>query len=213
MRLAYPDRAGSLGRVNCRKLDDMPLPEHVSVAIDEALRDIEDIEARAGVIAGSLRDMQTRLIELVTSRSFSALAPPSAGERGIYYVLSEGARLPYGLYLNVAPAGNRAPPHCHGVWCVAAGFKGEEINRFYQRVNDSSDQAQLSEIALTLVRPGTGMCMLPDDIHAVEVAAAAPVAHVHLYGLRLSEFPQLSLYDLEHGTRRSAPAPDARPLP
>lgn len=121
--------------------------------------------------------------------------------------------MPHGLYLNVAPAGNRAPPHCHGVWCVAAGFKGDELNRFYRREIDDPSHAQLIESRQIVVRPGTGMCMLPNDIHAVEVAAAAPVAHVHLYGRRLSEFPPLSLYDLEHGTRRTAPAPDAMPLP
>jgi predicted metal-dependent enzyme (double-stranded beta helix superfamily) len=112
------------------------LSEHV---IDAALADIRAIEDRAGITPASLGEMQARLTQLVKSQALSALTPPRAADRSIYYVLRERDR--YGLYLNVAPAGGRAPPHCHGVWCVAAGFRGEELNRFYRRVGHSPGRA------------------------------------------------------------------------
>lgn len=187
----------------------MPLSELLIAAINDTLRGIHAVEVRHGVTETSLREIKERLIELIDSDAFAAFVPPAPANGSVYYVLSEDVS-PYGLYLNVAPAGNGAPAHCHGVWCVAAGFQGEELNRLYQRTNPAGPgQTELGETGQNIVRSGAGICMMPDDIHSVEVPAATPVAHVHLYGQRLDQFPQLVLYDIDKRTCRTSPPPKA----
>lgn len=182
-------------------------------AIDEALRDIGAIETRMGITAQSLRAIKERLLELAKSPAFIALTTPAADRTGIYYILGEPAHLPYGLYLNVAPAGNRAPPHCHGVWCVAAGFRGEEVNKFYRpAAAGHAGTGKLRAAEESVLRAGVGLYMLPDDIHSVAVSNAGPAAHLHLYARRLSRFPDLVVYDPAAGTCRTAPAPVPRRL-
>ncbi|MBA2408638.1 MAG: hypothetical protein H0V62_02275 [Gammaproteobacteria bacterium] len=186
----------------------MSSPTRLSEAIDSAMADIASIEAHAS--AGSLRlgEIEARLIALARSATFASMEPPAAGATGIYYVLSEPTDPPYGLYLNVAPAGNRAPPHCHGVWCVAVGFRGEETNRFYRfTAGQNGGAGNLDELESRVLAPGAGMCMRADDIHSVDVSGAGPVAHLHLYARRLSQFPELVVYDTATGSRRTAPAP------
>ena len=50
------------------------------------------------------------------------------------------------------------------------------------------------------MRPGTGVCMLPEDIHHIETHGETPTLHLHLYGLALDQLHERVRYNLEDGT-------------
>ena len=84
----------------------------------------------------------------------------------------------HALYLFSSGGDCETPPHDHGTWAVIAGIRGTEINRLYRR-GGSGRFEQTGEVA---VGPGEGICLMPDDIHAIASPGMAPLMHLHLYG-------------------------------
>jgi hypothetical protein len=91
---------------------------------------------------------------------------------------------------------------------VVVGVEGAEVNRHWRRVDAGTvdGAAQLEETGATVVEPGTGVALMPDDIHSIERTSAAPMLHFHLYGRSIEHLPERKQFDHAAGTYRVYPA-------
>jgi hypothetical protein len=85
---------------------------------------------------------------------------------------------------------------------VIVGVQGNEENFFYERADDGSvtGRAELRRIGEEVVRPGTGVCLMPEDIHHIQVTGERPTLHLHMYGLALDRLTDRLSFDLQAGT-------------
>ncbi len=180
----------------------VPRGEAVSAAIDR----IRAIEAKQGVSHASLDAIRNVVRDLSLRRD---LFPPEdfpivrdEKGNGPIYLLSEDEDKRFALYLSCSQDEKKVPPHDHTTWAVIVGVEGEEYNMFYERTDDGSveGEATLTMMGETVVRPGTGVCMLPEDIHHIETFGTSLTMHLHMYGLALDQLTGRMVYDLEEGT-------------
>ena len=124
------------------------------------------------------------------------------------HLLSEDADHGFALYAVAARSESKTPPHDHTTWAVVVGIEGSEINRHWRRVDGGSidGAARLEESGVTVVEPGTGVALMPDDIHSIERASAAPMLHFHLYGRSIEHLPERKQFDRAAGTYKVYPA-------
>ena len=81
--------------------------------------------------------------------------------------------------------GRITPPHDHGTWGVIVGIEGEEINTFWRRVDDGSQEGYVviekeSEVQLL---PGTSLVLMPRSIHSIENRGDRINVSLHTYGI------------------------------
>lgn len=136
--------------------------------------------------------------ELFPPQDFPA---PQAQATSSRYMLAQRSAEGCTLYMNVINPGKASKPHNHGTWAVIAALSGEELNRTYLRSDDGSDpeRASLQQTGEFVVRPGSPITFLPDDIHSIHVGGTQTVRHFHLYGKPLETLTSRLGYDLETG--------------
>jgi predicted metal-dependent enzyme (double-stranded beta helix superfamily) len=177
-------------------------------AVAACIGDVRAIIGEAGVSRPALERVKARLLELAERRDlFSFERFPRLHERSTMHVLAEeddGLT----LYAVAAEGESATPPHDHTTWAVVVGVEGEESNRLWRRVDDGAapGAARLEQIDETVVAPGTGVALMPDDIHSIHRASAAPLLHFHLYGRSIERLPERKQFDLERGTYQVYPA-------
>jgi predicted metal-dependent enzyme (double-stranded beta helix superfamily) len=188
----------------------MSIAERRQAAVASAIADVK------GIIANHPVDRPTaaRVLEVLKGLAaqpelWPAADFPAPGEdtRQARYLVTEDPDSTFVLYLNTMLPGRKIPPHNHTTWACIAGIEGEEHNTVYERVDDGSREghAELRKQEMVVVAAGSGIAMLPDDIHSVDIVGDRPIRHLHLYGRALETLTERVTYDLEAKTVKPMP--------
>jgi predicted metal-dependent enzyme (double-stranded beta helix superfamily) len=181
------------------------LPER-RAAIAQAVGRVREVERELGVTPEALAEIRAILLELSERRELFPQDdfPPVRDERGFdsVYRLSEDEDHRFALYMSTALPGKKVAPHNHTTWAVIVGVQGNEENFFYERADDGArpGYATLRRIGEEVVRPGSGVCLMPEHIHHIQVTGDQPTLHLHMYGLALDRLGERVSYDVQAGT-------------
>lgn len=165
-------------------------------AIEAAMADIRAIDADqrddAGITRHGVERIRDRLVELSAQQTlFPATEFPPPGsedaESGYLYRLSQDADDRFALYAQSSRGHVETPAHNHTTWAVVVGHAGNELNRFYERTDDG-----IAETHRHLVEAGTGVAMLPDDLHSIHIDG--PALNFHCYGMALEQLHDRQYY-------------------
>jgi predicted metal-dependent enzyme (double-stranded beta helix superfamily) len=166
---------------------------------------IREIAASQGVTRASLDAIKAEMLILADEERLfpsSDFPPPPPGEKGSRrYLLGEEADGRLAMYLLALNPGNETKPHDHTTWAVVTAVQGQELNRVYRRTDDGRD-AEHCALALdreVMVEPGTGIALMPEDIHSIHTKGSASTRHLHVYGLALEKLEDRKGYDPETG--------------
>ena len=172
--------------------------------IASAVSEIRVIEKEQGVTRDSLEKIKQRLIRLARPELFPAsdFPPPAPGGKlkSCLYRVAEDADHRFALYVNSSLGGHATPAHNHTTWAVIVGVTGEELNRFYDRAAGGAPRQKGEYV----VKQGTGVCFLPDDLHSIHIQA--PLVNFHMYGLALDHLHKREYYQAAENTWRVFPA-------
>jgi predicted metal-dependent enzyme (double-stranded beta helix superfamily) len=165
--------------------------------IEATVADIRAIEKREGVTRASLQNIKARLLKLAARTDLfdpKDYPPPAAGQklRSCLYRLSEDADHRFALYANASIGGYGTPAHNHTTWAVIVGVTGEELNKFYDRAGGG-----VKEKGRDVVRQGTGVAFMPEDLHSIHIDA--PLLNFHMYGLALEQLHEREFYKEKEG--------------
>ena len=171
--------------------------------IEAAVADVRQIEKKEGVTRASLEKIKQRLTrlaarqDLFTARNYP---PPEPGGKrnSCLYRVSEDPDHRFALYVNSSFGNYGTPAHNHTTWAVIVGVTGEELNRFYDRVD-----AGVREKGNAVVRKGTGVAFMPEDLHSIHIQA--PLINFHMYGLALEELHHREYYKADERTWKVFP--------
>lgn len=169
-----------------------------TAAVAATVERIRAIEAREGVTRAALDAIMAELQTLAAQEHLfpsSEFQPPPAGEKGARrYLLQEDEGGRFALYLNALNPGNETKPHDHTTWAVVVAVDGEELNKVYARRDGGLDL-----VREVVVKPGTGIALMPEDIHSIHTQGSRPTRHLHMYGLALEKLDNRMAYDPETG--------------
>jgi predicted metal-dependent enzyme (double-stranded beta helix superfamily) len=166
-------------------------------AVRAAMDDIRAIEAEHGVTRAGVEAIRDRLVELSAQRElFPADAFPApdaaAAETSYMYRIAQDADDRFALYAQSSRGHVETPPHNHTTWAVVVGHRGQELNRFYERTDDG-----VAETGRHVVEAGTGVAMLPDDLHSIHIDG--PSLNFHCYGLALERLESREYFNAAEG--------------
>jgi predicted metal-dependent enzyme (double-stranded beta helix superfamily) len=176
-------------------------------AVTEAMSDIRGIESSLGVTREGVEAIRDRLLVLSTQRelfTFDEFPAPeddgSGRRRGVLYRISQDPDDRFALYMNSTDGEVSTPAHNHTTWAVVVGLEGQELNRFYDRTVDGRVEA----VGEFMVETGTGVAMLPDDLHSIHLNTRS--LNFHCYGLALERLSEREYYDAEADDWKIFPA-------
>ena len=173
-------------------------------AVNTLLAKAVVIQKERAMSRSSVERIRTALLELAMQREFwneTDYPAPAGDERQNRFLIGQGES-GVSLYLNVLCPGKRIPPHNHTTWACIAGVEGVEENTFFDRVDDGSvpGRAEITTREVVVVGLGTGIAMLGEDIHSVEIKGSQTIRHLHFYGRPLETLDQRIFFDQEAGT-------------
>lgn len=150
-------------------------------------------KGNVGVTTDGVGQIKDRLIALASNRELFPLEdfPPPSDEDDVTSFIYRIAQDPddrFALYAQASRGRVSTPVHNHTTWAVVVGFEGQELNRFFERSDDGVDQ-----VGEHMVEAGTGVAMLPDDLHSIQVDG--PALNFHCYGLALERLDEREYYD------------------
>ncbi len=180
-------------------------------AVARTIEKVRAVERDQGVTPESLEAIKGLLLELAGLRE---LFPPGdfpvteEDGTGVVYRLAEDADHRFALYASTGVPGKSVPPHNHTTWAVIVGVHGDEHTVFYDRVDDGSvaGRGALRRSGEFTVTRGTGVTLMPDDIHSIHVTGNKPTVHLHMYGLALEQLHERIMFDTAEGTYKVFPA-------
>ncbi len=180
-------------------------------AVADTIGRIRAVERDMGVTPGALEAIKGLLLELTGRPEIFPIEdfPVNAADgSGVVYRLSEDADHRLALYASAGVPGKAVAPHNHTTWAVIVGVHGDEINRFYERTDDGTvpGKGALRQTREFTVRRGTGVTLMPDDIHSIRIEGQGQTVHLHMYGRALEQLHQRVMYDTAEGTYAVFPA-------
>lgn len=175
-------------------MNEMDVTAARAAAVAATVARIRGIEAAQGVTRPALDAIMAELQTLAAQEHLFPSAefqPPPAGEKGSRrYLLQEDPGGRFALYLNALNPGNETKPHDHTTWAVVVAVDGEELNRVYAK-----REGGLDLVREVVVKPGTGIALMPEDIHSIHTQGDRPTRHLHMYGLALEKLDNRMAYD------------------
>lgn len=176
-------------------------------AIADTVARVRRIERDEGVNYPALQRIKSELLQLAARTDLFPLEDfPSpqggSGKPSCLYRLSEDDDHRFALYANSTCQRYVNAPHNHTTWAVIVGVHGEEPNRFYRRSVDGGVEETGGEI----VKPGTGVTFMPDDLHSLDIPGVAPMLNFHMYGLALEQLSRRQYYTAREHVWRHYPA-------
>ena len=189
----------------------LSLNEQRKTEINGCVKDIRAMISSDGVTPSTLSEVRARLLELATRHDLfnSKIFPVQIGDNtSSLYLLSEDDKHEYAFYAVSEKQGNMSPPHDHTTWAVIAGIEGEELNKFYRRLDneESLGQAQICEFHSEIVGAGTGVTLMPEDIHSIHCLVDQPTLNFHFYGRSIEHLPHRKAFNMADGTYKYFPA-------
>lgn len=182
----------------------MTIAESRQAAVAETIAKVRAIEAEQGVNRGALADIRNEMIALASRKELfppeEFPLAPGQGER--FEVLSSGPDGRFELYLEVADKTVSTPPHDHTTWAVVVGVRGLELNKLYEGDGGPTGEAPLKVREEVPVKPGTGVCMMPDDFHSIHMEKGELNMHLHLYGVGFAHMTGRRMFDAKTGGYR-----------
>jgi len=177
------------------------------MAVDTAVADVRGIVAKGGVTRSSLSQVKARLMTLATQSDLFSKAdfpPPSSDAENTsnIYRVSEDTDHQFALYVQSAKGRLDTPAHNHATWAVIAGIQGEELNRLYNRTPEN----RASQVGELIVKKGSAIAFMPDDLHSIHVDGSETVINFHMYGLALDHLHERECFHEESGDWRNFPA-------
>jgi len=185
----------------------MSVAKQRAAAVADTVAKIRSIEKEQGITPQALVAIRRELLTLAAKQElFPAedfpLPAPGAKTNSCLYRLSEDADHRFALYANSARAEVNSPAHNHTTWAAIVGVRGEEENRFYQR----ADVDGVAQTGGAVVRQGSGVVFMPNDLHSIHIKGPTPVLNFHMYGLGLEQLHKREFYDPKQKTWRIFPA-------
>ncbi len=181
-------------------------------AIDATVSRIREIERDQGVNPESLDAIKAELIKLAAKTELFPIEdfpPPAeaAGNPSCLYLLSEDDDHRFALYANSTNRRYVNAPHNHTTWAVIVGVRGEEPNRLYRRTEDGG----VEQTGMTVVKQGSGVAFMPDDLHSLDIPGGAPMLNFHMYGLAIPQLFKREYYNArDHSWHYYPPHTDIR---
>jgi predicted metal-dependent enzyme (double-stranded beta helix superfamily) len=191
---------------------DVNLPELIRQSkIKSFVEDMKELVYADGVNRAVLNSIMGRLLLLAKDKKlFNAdIFPVKEGDgSSSLYLLSEEADHTFALYVVSELKGNMSPPHDHTTWAVIAGIEGEEINKFYKLDKPPADngKADLLEYTSKVVADGSGVTLMPNDIHSIHCLTKMPTLNFHFYGKSIEHLPDRKAFNMKLGTYKIFPA-------
>lgn len=166
-------------------MTEQEIAERRTQQVAAAMDDMRRIEAAGPLDRDRVGRLRARLLELIAQRElFPAEHFPPPEKGGYLYRIAEDGDGRFALYINACRDRTDSPPHNHTTWAVVCGFEGEELNRFYRLGADGRPEQTHEEV----VKAGTGVAMLPDDVHSIHIVGGA--MNFHMYGLALERLTE-----------------------
>jgi predicted metal-dependent enzyme (double-stranded beta helix superfamily) len=173
---------------------------------------IRTIEKDQGITPEALEEIKAVMLGLAAHREIFPTEDfnPEPNAEGMFpvYRLAEDEDHRFALYMSTSIGAKDVPPHDHTTWAVIVSVQGTEENRFYQRVGDYAvpGKGSIMQVGGETVRPGTGVSLMPEDIHSIHPRNEQPALILHMYGRALDHLPNRVTYNMVEGTYKVFPA-------